>query len=345
MDSIQKEKLKKVKDWFHNKNITPIKISLFPTYKCNLNCIFCWRNDMSYDSKNEISTAKLKHVIKESKRLGVKEWLISGGGEPLMRKDLSQIMKEIKLNKMRGTLITNGTLIDNNFIKQILKYQWDIIELSIESPDPKTNDLLRGQSKSFERVSRVLDLINNEKKIQKSKKPILIIRSVVNKLNCAQLINLILFSKSKNCEALELNQLSEIVNPAVKFLNIKKDKRFKEVIKNAFEVAKDKSLKLIVNLDYKQNKAKQDKKDKIFCVVPFTEILIRPTGIVSTCCHRKDKLGDLNKESLKSILYNKKFEGLRKKMAHQKQIIACENCNSRNNENYNLLKAVLRWEM
>ncbi|MDI6730248.1 MAG: GTP 3',8-cyclase MoaA [Candidatus Altarchaeum sp.] len=101
-----------IKDTF-GREITLMRLSI--TQKCNLNCPYCHRegeNDKN-NSDKEISVSEIKRIMKVASKLGIKKVKITGG-EPLLRKDIVEIVKEI--SEIEGikdiSMTTNGFFLD-----------------------------------------------------------------------------------------------------------------------------------------------------------------------------------------------------------------------------------------
>ncbi len=90
----------------------PFRGNLDITYRCNNNCLHCWLRipPSAHEKKHELSTDEIKRIIDTSRKLGCREWAISGG-EPMLRPDFSEIFDYITKNSCSYSLNTNGTLI------------------------------------------------------------------------------------------------------------------------------------------------------------------------------------------------------------------------------------------
>lgn len=66
------------------------------------------------------------------------------------------------------------------------------------------------------------------------------------------------------------------------------------------------------------------------CILPFSQMVIRPDGKVSLCCndaYGEYTLGDLNKEPLLQVWYGSSFQSLREQMSHGRLgHLACRKC-------------------
>lgn len=94
-----------LKDGF-GRRITSVRISV--TDKCNLHCPYCHREG---GGKGEMKTKEILRIIKLAVMLGMEKMKITGG-EPLLRKDITEIIKEGKdVGFEEISLTTNGTLL------------------------------------------------------------------------------------------------------------------------------------------------------------------------------------------------------------------------------------------
>lgn len=146
-----------------------IVIDVSVTGLCDMNCPFCYGaekpisnkpvcNYMAYDKKiyPELSFDELKKILLKLKKIGIKVLNI-GGGEPLVRKDTSKIVKYAKELDYKIYLSTNGTL----FLKQYkcFKNNLDIVGFSLDGPDVKTNMLMGRNSYVFDNVDKILKFL------------------------------------------------------------------------------------------------------------------------------------------------------------------------------------------
>ncbi len=130
----------------------PYMIDWAITMNCNLNCQHC--RGMTPD---ELSTEETLKVAQEIVELNP-EWVIIEGGEPLMRDGIWEILKV--LQELDINLITNGTLINSENIKQ-LKDLGIKVMISFDSPYPEVYERLRAGA-SFNEVLRNGEKLANQ---------------------------------------------------------------------------------------------------------------------------------------------------------------------------------------
>jgi radical SAM family uncharacterized protein len=116
------------------------------TYNCNLKCKMCpfWKR-----SSENLSTQKEKEILKKIYDSGVCA-IGFEGGEPLLRKDLAEILAYSRSLPLHTSLITNGTLLKSR-IDEIAPYINGIVFVSLDGLE-KTHDRIRGVNGCFKRA-------------------------------------------------------------------------------------------------------------------------------------------------------------------------------------------------
>ena len=148
----KQEKLRKE----HNCNI-PWAILLDPTSACNLHCTGCWAAE--YGHQQSLTFEEMDRVLTEAKELGTHACLFTGG-EPLIRKkDIIRLCE--KHRDMAFHAFTNGTLIDDDFCKELLRVGNFFVSVSIEGFE-EANDGRRGEG-HFQKALAAMELMHRYK--------------------------------------------------------------------------------------------------------------------------------------------------------------------------------------
>jgi radical SAM protein with 4Fe4S-binding SPASM domain len=112
------------------------------TYKCNLRCKHC-HSSFGTPLENELTLEEIKNIIKEASVYNECKLFISGG-EPFCRTDILDILKIASdYFPDKVMLITNGTLITEKHADELAQLPIRI-QVSLEGPDPESNDCIRG---------------------------------------------------------------------------------------------------------------------------------------------------------------------------------------------------------
>lgn len=358
---------KRILTWMDGGNAGPVKLQLNLTNRCNLRCRFCWLRDFDSTGANydEIDPKRYLEIVKEASDIGVKSIEITGGGEPLCRADVLGIMRKIKEHGLYGELITNGTLLTVDVIKEIVGMGWDKVVFSLDAPDAETNDYLRGTSGAFEKTVQVIKLLNSIKGEHKRDKPELCVHMVLCNKNHDKIAEMFEFVHKLGCDNLFIEPivLLALETGAGKDLMFK-DEHKKQLlleIERAKDVARKYHFK--TNLDKlkiqfidKINKmdemimeevsdVKADARSgflSIPCYYPWYQMVIRPWGIVGPCC-MFDNVGDNVKEkSLSEAWFGEHFSKIREKLKSGTLPDFCFKCNPSQVQENIKIRQVLR---
>lgn len=148
---------------FNNLFKFPIGIQFELTYKCNLNCIYCYNNSGCITNKDEISDLDWIRIANEAAENGIFECVISGG-EPFLKKKLVFDILDIMLyHNVKILLITNGWFVDRQIVDKLSKYKYYYIQVSIDGHTPEIHDNIRGKRGSWERAIKTVLLIKDAK--------------------------------------------------------------------------------------------------------------------------------------------------------------------------------------
>jgi len=148
------------------------------TLACNLNCLHCG-SSAGKARPNELNTNESLKLCKDLAELGTSEVCLMGG-EPLIRKDWHIIGKEIRDLGMKFSIISNGVLVNEKVIAQLVKLEPHAVATSLDGGTAKTHDAIRGVPGSFDKVMNFISLS------RKAELPTSVI-TTVNKLNYKEL--------------------------------------------------------------------------------------------------------------------------------------------------------------
>jgi len=131
------------------------------TLTCNLRCRHCGSFcSPGQENGKDLSGPEIKKIFKtiaedfEASDI----WVAVTGGEPLTRPDIFEIMEECRAWGFLWGMVTNGTLITREAIKQMEQSGMGTISVSIDG-DSKGHAVLRGSEKQYHQAMRGLGLI------------------------------------------------------------------------------------------------------------------------------------------------------------------------------------------
>ena len=124
--------------------------------RCNLTCKHCYSISADTDFPNELDTDTIMETMYDLDRFGVPVIILSGG-EPMLHPDLWEISAHAKALGFYVGLSTNGTLITEDNIQQIVESKYNYVGISIDGTR-ETHDKFRRKQGAFDAAMRGIRL-------------------------------------------------------------------------------------------------------------------------------------------------------------------------------------------
>ena len=266
------------------------------TDHCNASCIMCPRDEHEHGRAHGImDQGKYEKSIDEVVKLGAKQIVLTGFGEPMLDKNLELKIAYAKKNNLLTYIITNGSVLTSKRAKNILLSGLDEMRVSFYGMGKDTyNKVMQGLD--FERTRdgllKFIELRNSLK--------------VKTKIQISYL-------------TLPENEKDE-----------QKFKEFWEPLVDAIEIWRPHNFG--DGRDYRDREDQEKLQDKVTCGRPSTGALqIQWDGEVIPCCYdynNKIILGNAFEQPVLKILNEKKYRLLR--YAHNKGLFGlfpyCDQC-------------------
>ncbi|NLX76406.1 MAG: radical SAM protein [Clostridiaceae bacterium] len=137
----------------------PILVIYDVTKLCNQRCLMCniWKTQ-----SHDMDLEKLETEVKKLSKFGIRYVFIQGG-EPLIRKDIIQVIDLFLKYRIKPTVITNGILLTPEIAAEIAKRRCNLA-ISIDSMDPELFAKLRGVDKLDQVIDNIKKIYRMERK-------------------------------------------------------------------------------------------------------------------------------------------------------------------------------------
>jgi len=314
---IDKEILRRLIKWMKGKKAPPVRVVILPTNRCNLRCIFCggvyereapnkWFPE-PFSWKDELSEERWIEIVGEICQMGALEWLISGGGEPMIRtKTTIKMIQTIKENNKKAIieLSTNATLINKKIAEELVLSELDYLQTGVDGPNAEIHDFLRGSKGAFNRTLKAIEYLAKAKRKYGKDKPIIKVHVVLNSKNYDKLHKIIkvVHKAGANFFAVAAMRVygggqEEAVNKAKLRMNEKQKKEVHKYWKLVEEYARKHNISLgpafyegleevSRKIEYKVETKRGKRKNPFlnaFCYAPFYGCIIDWAGNVGPC--------------------------------------------------------------
>jgi MoaA/NifB/PqqE/SkfB family radical SAM enzyme len=141
--------------------------TLVTNYTCNYGCTMCdlklRDRELRDKGLQELDTRGMKRVLEAFAGLGVSGVGFTGG-EPLLRKDIFELLAHTKDLGMISHLNTNGFFVNDENARRIAAAGVDSVNISLDGSRADTHDGIRGVPGAFERVLKAVGRINTARK-------------------------------------------------------------------------------------------------------------------------------------------------------------------------------------
>ncbi|MFH8086735.1 MAG: radical SAM protein [Candidatus Aenigmatarchaeota archaeon] len=319
-------------------NTKLMKAQVHLTHFCNLKCIFC-NVPANARGKRDLSEKKWLEINNDLCDLHPEIVTISGGGEPLLRKNLiRKMLKLFYFNEIKTELITNGTLVAGPLAKEIVEYV-ECLRVSIHSLSPILDRLLRGVYGSLNKSIKGIKEVAAWKEKLKRDKPTIDVVMVITTYNIMEIEKMIKKARKLGVNKISLritHKYGEKYKPnsaQFKYLQ-KKMKYFENLAKKEKIILNQDFLPEIFGIEENNEKNVWHEKNFPLCSIPFREIVVFADGRVAPCCNFIDvpeavlPVESVKNKKLKDIWFGRKFNELRESMLKRKEKIPkiCREC-------------------
>lgn len=329
----------RIRGWDRGETRGPYTLEIYPTMTCNIDCVFCDTTYRKGKQSGELNLGQYLEVIEDAARMGVRRVFILGGGEPLAARGVTPaVMKRIKDLGMEGVLGTNGTLFTEELIQQCLDTGWDELHLSLDAPDARVNDYLRGRRGNFRQVVRLMCRFHGLKRERGLTSPRMLIHTVVTNKNFRLLPRMVEQAWAVGCFRVNFDYIIAY-RPEQSALNLDDDERveIREYALRGIEVAKRLGIETTLEqfLDVRTMERGRMAFERVGpddvahapCLNPWYYLVVHPTGRVSPCCVIAGPGEDVREAGLAATWERGKyFTDLRGSMRKKVMTDLCRNC-------------------
>ena len=290
----------------------PRVIRIEPAGACNLACSHCPTGTikMPRGIMNSDTFATIMDSLKKNIH-SVKVVVLYHGGEPLLNKSFTQMVKAVKnLGIPLVKTVSNGMLLNETVIDAIIDSKLDAIEISLDGDSSEINNLVRRNSDYNKVIDNIKTLIN--RKIERnSETPQVFVSSTQFLRNPADLNDDIRSTSPPHL-------LSEFSGKYASSVSFKCTWAMRwphmEVDREIYDIYYD----------------SRDQENRNYCDLVDHTMTIRWNGDVVACCYdltSKEVLGNVNQADLYNIWNNPKYLSLRHSIDTMQFIPLCNNCN------------------
>jgi len=147
------KKIIKIEERFKAGMATPV-VDICYNRACNMRCQHCFTTRFSKKSRF-LTPPDLKKFSDEAHDYGLCQFVISGG-EPLILKDLKEVITALQPDKFHLAMSTNGYFLTKEMAKKLKSWGLDKVKISIDDFDEKIHDQNRRCDGAYKKAMAAL---------------------------------------------------------------------------------------------------------------------------------------------------------------------------------------------
>ncbi|MFX1256942.1 MAG: radical SAM/SPASM domain-containing protein [Promethearchaeota archaeon] len=298
---------------------TPLSLMIEPICHCNLRCPLCTTPHKYMTREKGTMTIKTFQKLLRDTHKFVLYYNFDFAGEPFLNPHLFKMVRYASDLGVFTLVDTNGTLINDKRIKEILDSNLNFLAVNIDHANQTTFEQFRlgaDFNKTIEQIKKLCD----RKKEEKAIFPFVIAEVIVNRKN------------ERELQAIHNLAMNEIGVDALFYKSIcfplhsngfRKDFSVEELVKDYLPITKN-AIKR-----YNFINGKLELKNPEFKCGWNKKSLILWDGSVSACCYDYNGqyiFGNVNKENFLDIWNSKKYRYYREKLIPHKKLELCKRC-------------------
>ena len=135
----------------------PILGEIAVTYRCNNHCVFCYAGcgpESAGLGQDDLCTEEWKKIIRVFKDEARIPFFSFSGGEPLVRRDLEELVAYAVGLGLEVNLVSNGTLADDERSAALYAAGLRTAQVSLEAPEAELHDFLVDRNGAFDETVR-----------------------------------------------------------------------------------------------------------------------------------------------------------------------------------------------
>jgi ribonuclease HI len=137
------------------------------TLRCNLRCRHCGSDCDKDKSIEDLPKEKVLQVFRDiAENYKAEDIMVAvTGGEPLVRRDLFEVLSEINGMGFPWGMVTNGMLVDENIVKKCEDAGMKTVSVSLDGIG-ETHNWLRNSELSYDRAINALKMLREPCQVQ-----------------------------------------------------------------------------------------------------------------------------------------------------------------------------------
>ena len=320
----------------------PVCLYLETTNRCNLKCEICPRTFEELEPPADMSWELFTKIVDQFPR--IERVVLHGVGEPMMVRELPQMIRYLKERSAYVLFNTNGTLLTLQKGRELADSGLDELRVSLDAADAAAFRMVRG-SDQFDRIATNIRAFTSMQRETNAAKPLVSLWLTGLKETMAQLPAFVRLAHELGVAEVYLQRL--VYFPEGQGLARGESSLFERsneeelhLIRKAGELARRLGIKFNASGATEPGTSLQRKDSKqpwSLCRRPWTLMYLTAHGRALPCCiapfsmrgYDSFTLGDATRQSLREIWNGESYQGFRRALLSERPHPVCASCGLR----------------
>jgi MoaA/NifB/PqqE/SkfB family radical SAM enzyme len=298
----------------------PFYVNVDVTERCNLHCIGCiYHSPLAKQPTGkgrDIPVADFQQLCTELKVLGTRVLLLQGEGEPLLHPAICELVAIAKKAGFRTTIITNGTLLNQERVQGLIGSGLDSLRVSLwaATPEEYRENYLSADAHNIERVAAGLKLVARKKEEENARNPKVALHFPINRQNYQSLDRMVELAVATGCNGLSFSPFNE-AEGAASSLALSPDQEVEVRTRLRLLKPRLRALSLSHNVDHALLRYAVGPAvwEKFPCYVTWIHARIRVDGAAMPCGRYRLPLGNVFEDGFGAVWSGPGFRAFRRR--------------------------------
>ena len=281
-----------ISERFLPRSIRPLSAHIKLTENCQAKCISCdyWKTRW----RDAIDTDRAVDLVNQIAGAGIRSLRLTGG-EPLLRKDIFDVLKKASTGSFKNIILQTNGLLLKKLHREVNHSPISTVAVSVDGLE-QTNDLIRGIKGYFGLALEGIELLRGKR---------VALSVTLNKISAMELSRLREVAHRLGAE-IETNILSQslfFLKDADLASLWPGEEETREIVRFAREDLKRPSYEV----EYIEKYYRRAGLTEPSCVLGFLQVFVLSNGDVLTGCYPLEPVGNILRESLSTVLSSEAY--------------------------------------
>ena len=301
---------------------SPFFVSIDVTRRCNLSCLHCRYHSCLSEFPSPVASAIsdmdpdiLKKLLRELQRIGTREVIFAGEGEPLLYPHFLDAVASAKAAGLHLNVITNGTLLTDEIVCSLIEMKLDLLTVSLWASSREEYEKLYPGTRPdfFDKVTDSLRRVTDLKRKKKSSLPVLRLHRPISRDNFRTVETALEQALRGGCNQLTVAPIHSLKGDMSSHkLSEEEERALGSALARMKSVLRKNAMYNNIDVALQLYRIGETVWDTLPCYVGWVHSRIRVDGTVYPCGRCDLPMGNLSEKALSQIWNGESYRSFRK---------------------------------